>query len=1681
LKRLRGIIGITVLAFCSTTAFAGQGASRMLYTVPNTTFIEQPSGETVVTLNDTSGSIATVQASLTSARAANPTNVLVLRLLGRATYWVTNAGLVLGSHECLVLGTATIKAVNSSVTMPLIQIASGSTNVSVAGGVLDGSSAGINGIYAPAAGRVNVDKVTVLNCGLDCILLKGNGNSTYDNEMTVTRCEALGSAAHAGISIQNATQAACLDNYCHNNSVGIWIACAYSTFANNTCNSNSLGIDFNSGNDNVIANNTCNYNGTGILADGSATMIVSDSFAGNSVVGINSSGSGNIYIDNLFGAGNAANFLSGGAVDKVVAYKGPLNASGQDYFYPPLIDDQHSTTIVNGMGRTDLSISSTTIDSVQSQYNSARVANPNNVVVLHLNGTFAVGATPLTLQSNTCVLLNGTIQINSSTAASAAITGGTVPTHVSISGGVIDGSNLTGNNGVYFPGGSMLQLDGVRLQNFGPDNPRVGGSDVVRFTSGGATPQIVTRCYITNGAARGIWLENSGTKRLVSDCEVTAVNQDGVDCDASTSGSVVKFNYCHDLVRYGVFFEQSASHNLALGNICNNDGRDINLYNNSSTPRGATQYNSVLCNWCLGNNGLRNGSTSTNTVQTSHNFLFGNIVINASISSEIYGAENYYSQTYLAGGSLSTAGTESFFNSAEVSSNLFVQDSNSGLAVLVSGAATTNGAPVVIGAPSGLGNDQWALVPTDSGFYQIKNLKSGLDLNVSGASTNAGAVVIQWPFGSSKNDQWTPMSAGNGLYYFLNRHCGLCLDVPGNAAGTQLDQQPYSGAANQQFNLTLNTPISGPPAPFTMSVYPGSQAVIAGGSNTFTVTLVTNANFTGGVSFSLSGLPVNSTAAFNPASLSGSGTSTLTVTTTTNTPVGVYPLTISGVGSGATNTAAISLTVNSGIVASPGTLLWVGTNNWSVAQNWTNLTTPGYGPPGISNDVVFTNLATVATSNSINNTMNSDTTINSLTFNNTNGFHTTQIAPGATLAIIGSKGVTVGTESDLGSTAAVFDSITGAGGTLVVSNSAASLIVRQGAVTGGSQRATLDLSGLGTFNATLNQVSIGVAGPVVRETGTLMLAKTNSITASGSIAVLVGDNSSNAGGQNYLYLGQVNSIFADSITIGRQKITATLAFNPAFLNASAFFRGADGLRRVANWNIGDNSAQSSSSSSTHGTVDLSGSTVDALVDALVIGKSQKTTGADTFGTLTFASGTLDVNTLQVGFQAQSGATSAGNGTLNVNGPGALLNANTILELGHTSGGAGTTNTSGTLNLNAGTVQTTNVAGGGGVSTINLNGGTLNIEGGKIANVFTLNVGTTGATNAALLFNAATISTSNTITIAANGTLAGNTVITSPGLMVSGTLSPGASGIGAITNNGPATFGPGGTLAVAVQNATGAPVSGWDFLQIGGSLNVQATSANPFLLQLQSFDANGPGEVTNFSADSSYSWNIALAGGGFSGFAPASFTVDTSKFQNDLAGGYFGAATNGNFLAVTFTNNHPPVAQTFWQYQRPSGLAISIATLSANWSDPDADLVALNDVDTTSTNGIPVNSDTHSIYYSGATAVPDAISYTVQDVRTNPPAIYRPGDTQRTASGIIVLLPPPAITIAHSLGGNLMLSGTGGIPGGYYSVLTTTNVILPLNQWQSFTTNNFDSNGNFSFTSAPGSNASQGFYLLRLED
>ena len=77
--------------------------------------------------------------------------------------------------------------------------------------------------------------------------------------------------------------------------------------------------------------------------------------------------------------------------------------------------------------------------------------------------------------------------------------------------------------------------------------------------------------------------------------------------------------------------------------------------------------------------------------------------------------------------------------------------------------------------------------------------------------------------------------------------------------------------------------------------------------------------------------------------------------------------------------------------------------------------------------------------------------------------------------------------------------------------------------------------------------------------------------------------------------------------------------------------------------------------------------------------------------------------------------------------------------------------------------------------------------------------------------------------------------------------------------------------------------------------------------------------------------------------------------------------------------------------------------------------------------------------------------------------------------------PPSFGAASfdSSSGNLTLSGTGGVTNGTYHVLTSTNLALPLNQWNPIATNQFDSSGNFIFTNAVQTNVPQTFFLLEV--
>jgi hypothetical protein len=96
-----------------------------------------------------------------------------------------------------------------------------------------------------------------------------------------------------------------------------------------------------------------------------------------------------------------------------------------------------------------------------------------------------------------------------------------------------------------------------------------------------------------------------------------------------------------------------------------------------------------------------------------------------------------------------------------------------------------------------------------------------------------------------------------------------------------------------------------------------------------------------------------------------------------------------------------------------------------------------------------------------------------------------------------------------------------------------------------------------------------------------------------------------------------------------------------------------------------------------------------------------------------------------------------------------------------------------------------------------------------------------------------------------------------------------------------------------------------------------------------------------------------------------------------------------------------------------------------------------------------------------------------------------GSTVNVGSGQIIvgsIVPPssPHITGIHVIGTGLSLSATNGTPGGLWILLQSTNVALPLSQWQTNTAGNFDGSGNLSTNLVNTATNLQEFYILKVQ-
>ena len=158
------------------------------------------------------------------------------------------------------------------------------------------------------------------------------------------------------------------------------------------------------------------------------------------------------------------------------------------------------------------------------------------------------------------------------------------------------------------------------------------------------------------------------------------------------------------------------------------------------------------------------------------------------------------------------------------------------------------------------------------------------------------------------------------------------------------------------------------------------------------------------------------------------------------------------------------------------------------------------------------------------------------------------------------------------------------------------------------------------------------------------------------------------------------------------------------------------------------------------------------------------------------------------------------------------------------------------------------------------------------------------------------------------TLAGGQTLTGSGGVVGALtigdgsiVSPGSSP-GTLTHTGDETWAGGGTYLWEINSANGTLGAdpGWDYLDISGTLTIDATPSDPFDVDITSLTlAGSAGLVSDFHSTGIYSWTIATADGGVVNFSPESFNLVLDDFANDWSAGQWSIDLIGNSVVLSF--------------------------------------------------------------------------------------------------------------------------------------------------------------------------------------
>ena len=587
------------------------GISQMFYQQPKMSY-NQKASETITDLSFKNKSIEEIQKAIDKAHSHSD----ILRITLSGSFSVTKSPLKLADKTILFLNNATIKASNDATASSLILVEQEQfISISSTGnGVLDGNNKNMKAIVVVNSGKTHIDNLEIKGCKDGGLVYLGKGIKEYADAGSITR-STIKDCGEVGISITNSFNFICEDNIVSNSKTGIYLNADNVAVANNKIINNITGVKASSQYD-AIAYNSITNCGTAVQLDSTCL----ETFVGNNIVKENKVGfnlnsiKARVYNNDC---DNRIEVTGHGSYNQLYANKGITltegNNSGCDYFNPPLLGNMHNDLIKEGIGRWDIHIKDTLLKEVRSIIDQAHKAHTNDILVVHLDGTFTTSGETDSLKvlDNECFILNGTINGTGKVGKLITFSGSITS---SFSGGTIDGNGTNGDASlVYITGASKVIFDSVTVINSKHQGITKRNSHEPTYIRG-CTVQYGSRCIWQLAADRLFAFENRCTNGLM----------DGIDLDAYTTNSVVMKNYSCSNRRHGIFVEEGATGHIVLGNILDSNRTGVSYFNMEVNDKHCSR-NLIASNLCRVNDRGIQVNAKEESKSTKDNVIFNNV------------------------------------------------------------------------------------------------------------------------------------------------------------------------------------------------------------------------------------------------------------------------------------------------------------------------------------------------------------------------------------------------------------------------------------------------------------------------------------------------------------------------------------------------------------------------------------------------------------------------------------------------------------------------------------------------------------------------------------------------------------------------------------------------------------------------------------------------------------------------------------------------------------------------------------------------------------------------------------------------------------------------------------------------------------------------------------------------